>query len=216
MYAAGRGVGEGAPHQAPLRVYALRYRDSMEQDRYEAGLRREQRVFEELIRAKGAMVLPDLAQVGCCKPSNPNPGPSRVKDRHEAGLRREQRMVEELIRAKGAMVLPDLAQVGCPMKHLLIPKSWGAMVLPDLAQVGSPEDFPSRPLVLRRHGAVPCLRRLVCSKASTVHVFSAQSQPVHQACAARQGLSRRDHASSSFGFMALRHVNFPRHVAQPP
>ena len=67
MYAAGRGAREGA--SPPLRVYALRYKDSMEQDRYEAGLRREQRVFEELIRAKGAMVLPDLAQVGC--PQNP-------------------------------------------------------------------------------------------------------------------------------------------------
>ena len=46
-----------------VRVYELWYGDSMEQHRFQAGVSREQRAFEELIRAKGAMVLPDLAQV---------------------------------------------------------------------------------------------------------------------------------------------------------
>jgi hypothetical protein len=44
-------------------VYNLRYKDSFEQDRYTAALRREQRSFEELIRSKGHMVLPELNQV---------------------------------------------------------------------------------------------------------------------------------------------------------
>ncbi len=56
MYAAGRG-------KAALRVYNLRYKDSFEQDRYMAALQREQRVFEDLIRSKGHMVLPELGQV---------------------------------------------------------------------------------------------------------------------------------------------------------
>ena len=55
VYAATRG-------QEPLRVYNLRYKDSFEQDKYAASLRREQSIFEELIRAKGRMVLPDLQQ----------------------------------------------------------------------------------------------------------------------------------------------------------
>ena len=45
-----------------LRIYNLRYENSFEQDKYAAGLRREQSIFEELIRAKGHMVLPDLHQ----------------------------------------------------------------------------------------------------------------------------------------------------------
>ena len=56
VYAASRG-------QEQLRVYNLRYKDSFEQDKYAASLRREQSIFEELIRAKGHMVLPDLQQV---------------------------------------------------------------------------------------------------------------------------------------------------------
>ncbi len=44
-------------------MYNLRYKDSFEQDKYAASLRREQSIFEELIRAKGHMVLPDLQQV---------------------------------------------------------------------------------------------------------------------------------------------------------
>lgn len=48
--------------QQRLRVYYLRYKDSFEQDKYAASLRREQSIFEELIRAKGHMVLPDLHQ----------------------------------------------------------------------------------------------------------------------------------------------------------
>ena len=40
----------------------MRYENSFEQDKYAAGLRREQSIFEELIRAKGHMVLPDLHQ----------------------------------------------------------------------------------------------------------------------------------------------------------
>lgn len=59
VYAAGRG-------KAPLRVYNLRYKDSFEQDRYMAALQREQRVFEDLIRSKGHMVLPELGQVRTC------------------------------------------------------------------------------------------------------------------------------------------------------
>ena len=63
VYAATRG------HE-PLRVYNLRYKDSFEQDKYAASLRREQSIFEELIRAKGRMVLPDLQQARlfcpCC------------------------------------------------------------------------------------------------------------------------------------------------------
>ena len=55
VYAASRG-------QEQLRVYNLRYKDSFEQDKYAASLRREQAIFEELIRAKGHMVLPDLQQ----------------------------------------------------------------------------------------------------------------------------------------------------------
>lgn len=47
----------------PLRVYNLRYKDSFEQDRYTAAIQREQRAFEEIIRAKGHMVLPELNQV---------------------------------------------------------------------------------------------------------------------------------------------------------
>ena len=43
-------------------MYNLRYKDSFEQDKYAASLRREQAIFEELIRAKGHMVLPDLQQ----------------------------------------------------------------------------------------------------------------------------------------------------------
>lgn len=56
VYAASRG-------QEQLRVYNLHYKDSFEQDKYAASLRREQSIFEELIRAKGHMVLPDLQQV---------------------------------------------------------------------------------------------------------------------------------------------------------
>ncbi len=55
VYAASRG-------QEQLRVYNLRYKDSFEQDKYAASLRREQSILEELIRAKGHMVLPDLQQ----------------------------------------------------------------------------------------------------------------------------------------------------------
>ena len=46
----------------PLRVYSLVYRDSLEGDRMAALLSRERRTFEDLIRQKGHMVLPDLAQ----------------------------------------------------------------------------------------------------------------------------------------------------------
>ena len=46
----------------PLRVYSLVYRDSLEGDRMAALLARERRTFEDLIRQKGHMVLPDLAQ----------------------------------------------------------------------------------------------------------------------------------------------------------
>ena len=50
--------------EAAVKVYELWYGNSMEQHRFHGGAwRREQRAFEELIRAKGAMVLPDLAQV---------------------------------------------------------------------------------------------------------------------------------------------------------
>ena len=65
VYAAGRG-------KAPLRVYNLRYKDSFEQDRYMAALQREQRVFEDLIRSKGHMVLPELGQV-CILTTSPVP-----------------------------------------------------------------------------------------------------------------------------------------------
>ena len=56
MYIAAQGAGK-------VKVYELWYGNSMEQHRFQAGVSREQRAFEELIRAKGAMVLPDLAQV---------------------------------------------------------------------------------------------------------------------------------------------------------
>ena len=54
----------------PLRVYSLVYRDSLEGDRTAALLSRERRTFEDLIRQKGHMVLPDLAQA---RPSTPHP-----------------------------------------------------------------------------------------------------------------------------------------------
>lgn len=56
VYIAAQGAGA-------VKVYELWYGNSMEQHRFQAGVAREQRAFEELIRAKGAMVLPDLAQV---------------------------------------------------------------------------------------------------------------------------------------------------------
>ena len=62
VYAATRG-------QEQLRVYNLRYKDSFEQDKYAASLRREQAIFEELIRAKGRMVLPDLQQARVAFPN---------------------------------------------------------------------------------------------------------------------------------------------------
>lgn len=47
----------------PLRVYNLVYRESLEGDCVAALLARERKTFEDLIRQKGHMVLPDLAQV---------------------------------------------------------------------------------------------------------------------------------------------------------
>jgi hypothetical protein len=67
VYIAARGAGQ-------VRVYELWYSDSMEQHRFQAAVAREQRAFEELIRAKGAMVLPDLGQV---RPSMYNIYPKR-------------------------------------------------------------------------------------------------------------------------------------------
>ncbi len=60
-----------------LRVYSLLYRDSLEGDRAAALLGRERRTFEDLIRQKGHMVLPDLAQARAagapCRPAPPPP-----------------------------------------------------------------------------------------------------------------------------------------------
>lgn len=39
----------------PLRVYHLRYEESLESDKFNAGLARERHVFEELIRSKAHM-----------------------------------------------------------------------------------------------------------------------------------------------------------------
>jgi hypothetical protein len=61
----------------PLRVYSLLYRDSLEGDRAAALLSRERRTFEDLIRQKGHMVLPDLAQArGAGAQSRPVPLPA--------------------------------------------------------------------------------------------------------------------------------------------
>lgn len=46
----------------PLRVYHLRYEESLESDKFNAGLARERHVFEELIRSKAHMA---------CSPSPP-------------------------------------------------------------------------------------------------------------------------------------------------
>ncbi|KAL6779933.1 XPF1 [Auxenochlorella protothecoides x Auxenochlorella symbiontica] len=48
----------GAP---PLHVFVLRYEESVEMDRFQAGLERERRAFESLIRSKEVMSLPTTA-----------------------------------------------------------------------------------------------------------------------------------------------------------
>ena len=58
VYAASRG-------QEPLKLYKLRYKDSYEQDKFVASVNRESDIFQELIRAWGHMVLPDLRQASC-------------------------------------------------------------------------------------------------------------------------------------------------------
>ncbi len=51
----------------PVHVYNLWYSRSLELDRYTAELQREQKVFEDLIRQKAYIVLPELAQVSLQK-----------------------------------------------------------------------------------------------------------------------------------------------------
>eukprot|EP00884_Botryococcus_braunii_P016193 jgi/Botrbrau1/3257/Bobra.174_1s0029.1 len=112
----------------PLRVYHLRYEESLESDKFNAGLARERRVFEELIRSKAHMVLPDLKQE-----------------------------LEALSRAgKGPLVHPDVLEAGPASSQNALTRRAGGRLsnrpLPRRVVVDMREFMSALPAVLHQQG----------------------------------------------------------------